>query len=175
MVRSEDVRLSEFAKASIAELMPLADRRNIDVGLAVSVDAVVSARRDELSSLLHNLLDNALRYTPTGGIVDVVLRAADEKVVLEVIDSGPGIPEDKLLRVFDRFYRIEGTDTEGSGLGLAIARNAAERNQIDVVLLNRSDAAGLIARVTLLNTRCVGTQSPALLSAADQSLAVPAD
>ena len=67
-------------------------------------------------------------------------------VTVEVVDSGPGIPAELLPRVFDRFYRIEGTETEGSGLGLAIARTAAEHNQINLDLRNRIDCSGLIAR-----------------------------
>ena len=74
--------------------------------------------------------------------------ADDGKVVVEVVDSGPGIPPDLLPRVFDRFFRIEGSDTEGSGLGLAIAKHAAERNRIDLTLDNRIERSGLVARVT---------------------------
>ena len=128
--------------------MPCADHRSIDLGLSVDIGATVRANPHELRSLLHNLLDNALRYTPEHGVVDVRLRADDGKVVVEIVDSGPGIPPDLLPRVFDRFFRIEGSDTEGSGLGLAIAKHAAERNRIDLQLDNRIERSGLVARVT---------------------------
>ena len=128
--------------------MPCADHRDIDLGLSVDVDATVRANPHELRSLLHNLLDNALRYTPEHGVVDVRLLADGGKVVVEIVDSGPGIPPDLLPRVFDRFFRIEGSDTEGSGLGLAIAKHAAERNRIDLSLDNRIERSGLVARVT---------------------------
>src|SRR4030095_10045214 len=101
-------------------LMPCADHRDIDIGLSFDINAKVRANPHELRSLLHNLLDNALRYPPEHGVVDVRLCAQSGKVVVEVIDTGPGIPPDLLPRVFDRFFRIEGSDTEGSGLGLAI-------------------------------------------------------
>ena len=140
------VRLSELLKTTIAHFMPLADRRRIDLGFAASVDAEVTCNGDELRSLLDNLIDNALRYTPEGGIVDVALHYDAGVVTVEVVDSGPGIPAELLPRVFDRFYRIEGTETEGSGLGLAIARTAAEHNQVNLDLRNRIDCSGLIAR-----------------------------
>jgi two-component system OmpR family sensor kinase len=129
-------------------LMPCADHRDIDVGLSVEVAATVRANPHELRSLLHNLLDNALRYTPDHGVVDVRLRADGGKIVVEIVDSGPGIPPDLLPRVFDRFFRIEGSDTEGSGLGLAIAKHAAERNRIHLELDNRIERSGIVARAT---------------------------
>ena len=78
--------------------------------------------------LLKNLLDNALRYTPRGGRVTVRVRNAERSVFLEVEDNGPGIPEAERQRVFDRFYRILGTNVDGSGLGLAIVREIAEQH-----------------------------------------------
>ena len=125
----------------------VADRRKIDLGMSGDIDATVRANADELRSLVHNLLDNALRYTPEGGIVDVRL-SRHGQVVVEIVDNGPGIPPDLLPRVCDRFFRIEDADTEGSGLGLAIAKNAAERNRIGLELDNRIEGSGLVARVT---------------------------
>ena len=141
------IQLDGLLKSSIADFMPLADRRNIDLGYAADIDATVHANEDELCSLIHNLLDNALRYTPPGGIVDVTLHRDTGVVTVEIADNGTGIPPELLPRVFDRFFRIEGAETEGSGLGLAIARNAAERNRIGLELSNRVDGSGLIARL----------------------------
>lgn len=142
------VDLAQFLRELISDLMPCADHRDIDLGLSLDVEATVHANPHELRSLLHNLLDNALRYTPDHGVVDVRLRAEGRKVVVEIVDSGPGIPPDLLPRVFDRFFRIEGSDTEGSGLGLAIAKHAAERNRIHIELDNRIERSGLVARAT---------------------------
>jgi two-component system, OmpR family, sensor kinase len=143
-----EIDLTQFLRELISDLMPCADHRDIDLGLSFEIDATVRANPQELRSLLHNLLENALRYTPDHGIVDVRLRADGGKVVVEVVDSGPGIPPDLLPRVFDRFFRIEGSDTEGSGLGLAIAKHAAERNHINLRLDNRIERSGIVARVT---------------------------
>lgn len=140
------ISLGDLLKEIIADFMPLADLRAIDLGFSSSINATVNASSDDLRSLLHNLIDNALRYTPSGGVVDVTLHDDAGAVTVEIVDSGPGIPAELLPRVFDRFFRIEGTDTEGSGLGLAIARNAAERNGVTIELCNRIDGSGLIAR-----------------------------
>ncbi|HEY7638543.1 MAG TPA: ATP-binding protein [Steroidobacteraceae bacterium] len=142
------IELAGFLQELISDLMPCADHRDIDLGLSVEVTATVRANPHELRSLLHNLVDNALRYTPEHGVVDVRVHADGGKVGVEIVDSGPGIPPDLLPRVFDRFFRIEGSDTEGSGLGLAIAKHAAERNRIEISLDNRIDRSGLVARVT---------------------------
>jgi len=142
------IDLAQFLREIISDLMPCADHRDIDLGSSFDIAATVRANPHELRSLLHNLLDNALRYTPDHGVVDVRLRTDGGKVVVEIVDSGPGIPPDLLPRVFDRFFRIEGSDTEGSGLGLAIAKHAAERNRIDLHLDNRIERSGLVARAT---------------------------
>lgn len=141
------IQLDALLKSSIADFMPLADRRKIDLGYAADIDATVLANDDELHSLVHNLLDNALRYTPEGGIVDVTLHQDTGVAMVEIADNGPGIPPEVLPRVCDRFFRIEDAQTEGSGLGLAIAKNAAERNRIGLELINRTDGSGLIARL----------------------------
>jgi two-component system, OmpR family, sensor kinase len=161
---ASNVDLAPFLQELISDLMPCADHRDIDVGLSVDINASVRANPHELRSLLHNLLDNALRYTPEHGVVDVRLFADGGKAVVEIVDSGPGIPPDLLPRVFDRFFRIEGSDTEGSGLGLAIAKHAAERNRIDLHLDNRIERSGLVARVTFADGAAV--KSAAKLSTA---------
>lgn len=152
------IQLDALLKSSIADFMALADRRKIDLGYAADIDATVHANEDELRSLVHNLLDNALRYTPEGGIVDVTLHQDTGVATVEIADNGPGIPPELLPRVCDRFFRIEGADTEGSGLGLAIAKHAAERNRIGLDLVNRTDGSGLIARLRL-DTATVSPQA----------------
>lgn len=156
------IRLGEFLKSIIADAMTLADHRAIDLGFVASVDAEVEANPDELRSLLHNLLDNALRYTPVGGVVDVTLQVDRNVVTATIVDTGPGIPPEHLPRVFDRFFRVVGTAAEGSGLGLAIAKSAAERNGLVLELANRNDGAGLIARVRFPHAEHVSTRAAEL-------------
>ncbi len=134
------VNLADLARSVIADHVALAAARGIDLGLA-DVDApganeaAVSGDAAGLRTLLSNLVDNALRYTPTGGRVDVAVAAGDGTPTLSVRDCGPGIAPDEEARVFDRFYRAPGTaDQAGSGLGLAIVRSVALRHGATVAL-----------------------------------------
>jgi two-component system, OmpR family, sensor kinase len=97
-------------------------------------------------TLASNLVDNALRYTPAGGRVDVSALRTKDGLVIEVVDTGPGIPPAERERVFDRFYRAADTDAPGSGLGLAIVRSIAERHGAQVKLESGPDGRGLAAR-----------------------------
>ncbi len=97
--------------------------------------------------MLDNLIENALRYTPEGGVVDVRLVNDGKHAAVEVVDTGPGIPPDLLGRVFDRFFRVPGGAARGSGLGLSIAEAAAQRCGLRISLRNRDDRSGLVARV----------------------------
>ncbi|MBG9389412.1 ATP-binding protein [Caenimonas aquaedulcis] len=135
---------------SIGALIALADQRGIDLGLVADENArpvTLKCSASDLRSVVDNLIENALRYTPPGGVVDVRLVTNEATPAIEVIDTGPGIPEDMLPRVFDRFFRVPGSTVNGSGLGLAIAQAAAERCGLRIVLRNRTDRSGLIARV----------------------------
>ena len=149
----ERVSLVELALEVIEESLPLADRRHIDLGLAHAEPVAIQGDTDALRVLLRNLLDNALRYTPDGGQVDVLVRreqaATGATAVLEVVDTGPGIPEPERTRVFDRFYRVPGTASSGSGIGLALVRTIAERHRGRVDLGPGRDGRGLSVRVTL--------------------------
>jgi two-component system OmpR family sensor kinase len=99
--------------------------------------------------LTNNLLDNAIRYTPIGGTIDISISASDSEMELQIRDSGPGIPEDQLDLVFEPFHRSPNPTVEGSGLGLSIVRGIAERYGAKVILSNRNDRSGLIASVAL--------------------------
>ena len=145
------VDLQAQLRESINTLIGLADQRNIDLGL-VAPDApaepvTLRCAAGDLRSLLDNLIENALRYTPEGGVVDVRLLRQQGRVAVEVVDTGPGIPQDMLPRVFDRFFRVPGSRDNGSGLGLAIAQAAAQRAGLLLTLRNRQDRSGLIARI----------------------------
>lgn len=152
IVRSE-VKLDALMKACIADFIPLAEHRGIDLGMVRDDVAIIMGNPEELRILLGNLLDNAIRYTPEGGKVDVRVAVSGHKVIVEIADTGPGIPEFLLPRVFDRFFRAAGQDMEGSGIGLAIVRAIAQRQAAEVKLANRQDAQGLRASVVF----CVHT------------------
>ncbi|WP_300336301.1 ATP-binding protein [Accumulibacter sp.] len=143
---SEPVNLADLAATVIAEQLPLAEARSVDLGATPAGGEVVMGDRDALQILLSNLVGNALRYTPAGGKVDVAVGENDDGTFIEVCDSGPGIPAEDRERVFDRFYRREQSDQPGSGLGLAIVKTIAERHRA-AVLLDDATLGGLRARV----------------------------
>ena len=101
-----------------------------------------------LRELLSNLIDNAVKYTPGGGRVTVRLRSM-EFLVLEVEDTGPGIPVNERAKVFERFYRVLGNAESGSGLGLPIVQEIADRHRASVELLG-GDSGGSLFRVSFV-------------------------
>jgi two-component system OmpR family sensor kinase len=145
-VPSERVDLASFARELIAEYLPVAKSRGIDLGLDVAIEVKVLAAPDVLRMIVGNALDNALRYTPAGGQVTLRIAAEGNDAIVEVIDSGPGLPASERERVFDAFHRGEGARGEGGGLGLAIARDAATRLGGRVSLHDAPSAPGLLFR-----------------------------
>ena len=125
--------------------------RALEAGLALQAEAAqpltVEGDRVALETLLDNLVDNALRYTRTGRVV-VRARREGHGAVLEVEDTGPGIPAGERQRVFDRFYRGDAAPTGGTGLGLAIVKRIAERHGATVELLYGAGGKGLLAKVS---------------------------
>lgn len=142
------VALDALAKQVVAEFSTQAEARGIDLGIAAAAPLTVSGQADTLRVMLGNLVDNAVRYTPVGGRVDVTVGREGDVAVLAVADTGPGIPESERGRVFERFYRLADADTPGSGLGLAIVRQivALHGGRID---LSDAPGGGIKARVTL--------------------------
>ena len=148
------VSLRRIGEQAVGDLSLLAETREIDLGLECEGahtpnDAyMVLAEPHGMSVLLGNLINNSIRHTPRGGRVDVILKRAGERVGFEVVDSGSGIPEAELERVFDRFYRGEEARGEGSGLGLAIVSRIAERHQLELSLRNNEGRPGLCVAVS---------------------------
>ena len=110
-------------------MAPALARRSISLTVDAPAGFVVRARPDELTQVLANLLQNAMRYTPDGGRVEVSVEGVDDGVRVRVANTGPGIPPADLPRVWERFYRVEKSrDRErgGAGIGLAIVRQLVE-------------------------------------------------
>ena len=146
------LHLDELVRQVVAEWVPLAEAAGIDLGIAEAEVVRVPAEEDGLRVLLRNLLDNAIRYTPRGGRVDVRVSRTEgrpPRAVLSVTDTGPGIPEAERGRVFDRFHRVPGTVAGGSGLGLALVRSVASRHDGHVALESGPGGTGLHVIVTV--------------------------
>ena len=146
----EPVALEEPVNAVIAEYAPIAGDVNIDLGLARSEPATVTGYPADLRIMLSNLVDNAIRFTPSGGRIDLRLFPRGKDVVLEVEDTGPGIPPEDRDRVFDRFYRRRDGATQGSGLGLAIVKSIVDRHGGAISLDAGNGGRGLKVTVTLV-------------------------
>jgi two-component system sensor histidine kinase TctE len=124
------------------EWIPQALRRDIDFGL-VAPPLPVTITGDErlLGELLSNLIDNALRYSSAGGRVSVIVEAQPQPT-LSVQDDGPGIPEDERVKIFERFYRVEGSTGDGCGLGLAIVEEIARLHSSTVEVSSGAEGRG---------------------------------
>jgi len=144
----EPVALDVLIKQVIADFSAQAEARDIDLGVGVCEALTLSGQAESLRMLLSNLVDNAVRHTPNGGRIDVELRRIEGNAVISVSDSGPGIPESEHEQVFERFYRLAGSEIPGSGLGLAIVRQVAFLHG-GRVALDTSLAGGLAIRVIL--------------------------
>jgi len=145
---AEALDLRALLQDCVATYAPLAMNRGVDLGIEASEAATVTGEAEALRVMFHNLLDNATKYTPQGGRVDVSLRVEGGRPVVRIADSGPGIAPADRERVFDRFYRAGAgadrarTDVAGSGLGLAIVRRIAAQQHAQVSL-DEAPAGGL--------------------------------
>lgn len=147
----EPVYLKELLNLVLDQFNPLARHAGIKLKLNVpthlSTDEVtVLGDAERLSQLFSNLIDNAIKFSPPGGEVTLVLGREDQYVVIKVVDQGPGIPPDEVERIFERFYQTDKARTGGGrrsvGLGLAIAREIAEKHGGRIMAYNRSFAEG---------------------------------
>jgi two-component system OmpR family sensor kinase len=136
----EAVDLRMLLADCVAAHAPIAQRAGIDLGFEQAQAATVTANADSLRVMFGNLLDNAVKYTPAGGRIDVSLstEADGANPCVQIADSGPGIPAEERSRVFDRFYRDASararTDVSGSGLGLAIVKRVATQHNASIEL-----------------------------------------
>lgn len=124
---------------------------------------VLTGSESDLTGMVHNLLDNAIRYTPKGGEVTVSLRRDHHQAQLAVADTGVGIPEEDLTRVFERFYRVDtarSRQTGGTGLGLSIVRNVAQAHGGDVGVNSRVGCGSTFTVLLPLRLR-ISDQTPA--------------
>lgn len=140
------VRLDQMMKTVVGAFSAQAESRSLDLGITEAPPMEIIGRADSLRVMLNNLVDNALRYTPRGGRVDLALTQEEGKAIMTVSDNGPGIPVEERERVFERFHRLAGGDIPGSGLGLAIVREVATQHQASVVL-DDTPGGGLTVRI----------------------------
>lgn len=148
---SPPVSVQGIYRRVLEDLMPLAEVKRIDIGVEGTQDAEVQVSELDMIAVVKNLVDNAIRYTPEGGRVDLSVKVLEGKAALRIEDTGPGIAPAERNRVFDPFYRTLGSEQIGSGLGLSIVRTIADRigAELSLEFSDRTRQTGLAVTVLI--------------------------
>jgi two-component system, OmpR family, sensor histidine kinase TctE len=139
MLRRQDMNLAELVRDAVRDFVPKAMEKRIDLGYEGPDDDAGAHMQGQpvlLRELVRNLVDNALQYTPSGGAVTarVTPDPFGQVLVLQIEDTGPGVPQSEQALIFRPFYRALGTDVDGTGLGLAIVQEIAEQHGAEVTV-----------------------------------------
>lgn len=147
--KNESISLMALFRQVLSDMISLAEDKNIDLGIASNEEVVISIPPAAAVSILKNLVDNAIRYTPNGGRVDLYAGYRHGIPFFSVVDTGPGIPPEEMDRVFDPFYRVLGSNVSGSGLGLSIVKTLVESagGTVSLENLNTGKGTGLCVTV----------------------------
>jgi signal transduction histidine kinase len=150
----DQVPLGELVSDAVATAAAVAQAKGVRIdGRIHNLQPIVAGSAPELTRIVHNLLDNAIRHTPSGGTVEVLVRCRDTTAEVSVRDGCGGIPDDELDRVFDLAYRGDPARTPiaiaGAGLGLAIARGLAEAHRGDIAVHNELGGCRFTVRLPL--------------------------
>ncbi|MBW5435318.1 histidine kinase [Bradyrhizobium canariense] len=137
------------AKEVVADLLPEALDRGIDLGFALVEPLTVRSEPVMLAAIVRNLLDNALRFTPRGGTIDIGIYPQDDVAILQVEDTGPGIASGDMDQIFDPFFRGSRPEGEGTGLGLSIVKRIVDSLGGGIALENIAGAGRSGLRVTV--------------------------
>ena len=145
------VPLDRIVKDVVADVLPEAARKGIDLGFELIEPIATPGEPVMIATMVRNLIDNAVRFTPAGGRVDIGVYREGSEAVLQIEDTGPGIPPDDIDRIFEPFFRGSQPTEDGTGLGLSIVKRIVDRLGGSVVLENISGPAltGLRAIVRL--------------------------
>lgn len=149
---STSVSVGEIFRRVLEDLMPLALRKQLNIGVVSEEDVTLFGNETEISTLIKNIVDNAIRYTPEGGQIDLSVGVNNGKVNIIVHDSGAGIPPEEIDRVFDPFFRVAGNQEIGSGLGLSIVKNIIEKMNGHIYLENKGilpETSGLKVTISI--------------------------
>jgi signal transduction histidine kinase len=155
----EPLSLGHLVREEVERVRPGAEERGIEVTVDVAEVQVAGSRRD-VAIAVRNLLDNAIRYTPSGGKIGAELEKVGDEAVLRISDTGEGIPTRDIERVFERFYRVDSARsraTGGTGLGLAIVKHVVEGHRGSVTVESELGAGSVFTvRLPLRNEQTSG-------------------
>jgi two-component system sensor histidine kinase QseC len=143
------VDLAAVVRSAVAEVAPAALARGQAIEVEAGAASVVIGDEVLLHVLARNLVDNAARYSPPQARIAVHLAREDDRIVLAVEDSGPGLPEADLARLGQRFFRVGGNEASGSGLGWSIVRRIADLHAAQVAVQRSAALGGLSVRISL--------------------------
>lgn len=144
------VRISDVVSEVIEAHLPCAAAQGIDLGVERLEPLQIEANAADLRTAVSNLVDNAIKYSGRGAVIDLRVYARGRHACIEVRDTGPGVDPNVLPRVFDRFFRADGNVSEGNGLGLAIVRALVQKHGGEATLENRVEGArGTVAAIRL--------------------------
>jgi two-component system sensor histidine kinase QseC len=146
--RRDSCDLHALAVTVVAELSPAAIEKQIDLQLAEGTETRAPGEPALVGILMRNLIDNAIRYSPPGSVVRAMVSKTAHGAVFTVVDQGPGIPADAQTLVWERFYRVLGSNESGSGLGLSIVRRIADLHGAKTALSPGDGGKGLRVSVT---------------------------
>jgi two-component system sensor histidine kinase QseC len=156
--------LVDIAKRVQHDLHPMADDKGIRLALTADPETHVIGYEPGLAILLRNLVDNAIRYTPVGGQVFIQIREEAEHCLLNVLDTGPGIAQEELERIFERFYRPAGQRQPGAGLGLSIVSEICQLHQASITLGTGAGDQGLSVSIRFRRATEPASDRPSLHS-----------
>lgn len=153
------VRLEALAASVCEDMTPIAHQKNITVS-AEALPAATEGMEDAIRLMMTNLTDNAVRYTPEGGRIEIRTHAEGDRSIIEICDNGPGIAPEERARVFDRFYRALGTKTSGTGLGLAIVKRIIDIHHGTIEIDDGLEGRGTTFRIRIPRLGAALSETP---------------
>ena len=136
--------LNEMADRIVKSLLPVSEDKNVTLSNATNKEALAMVDREKFWQVVYNITDNAIKYTPSGGTVTVYVFNDGEFCRIEIVDTGIGIPEDDINKIFDRFYRVDkarARESGGTGLGLSIANDVVVMHE-GKILVDSTEGVG---------------------------------
>ncbi len=128
---AQELEVTDLIRAAVDQCETIADAKNIELNMTTEDEAVVLGDREQIIMAFHNLIENAINYSPENTKVSVTTKVDNGIVEIAVTDQGIGIPESELERIFERFYRVDparSRETGGTGLGLSIVKHVATKH-----------------------------------------------
>jgi two-component system, OmpR family, sensor kinase len=126
--------LASLVRQTVSDFFPIADFKHINLLVQANQQVMINGDEDGLRTVISNLIDNAIRYMPDGGKIEVSVMTDNNNAIFKISDTGPGISEEDRERIFERFYRIPGNGVTGSGLGLSIVKNIVQQHGASIAV-----------------------------------------